>query len=218
MKKKDIINLIKEENSRDVELTYDFNRVAEEVGISSIINLEKRSFNQHYKMHLFFKYASLCLFFIVLLLSVVTIYQVNNPIIIEGPPISQIPTKEELVAKYFEEQNAKYIKTPVKTEILNGILVNIYIGVIDGDEVIFIYTFESLTIGSHVEILTNGLAVEGLEENKDLTNYSYGDVFASSTLKLENMYKAIINCENNEDTLNIIIDLDITQFIAYLDK
>ena len=66
MKKKEIIKLIKNENSQDVEYTYDFDRVAKEVGISSKTVSDRKQLKKYYGRQLFFKYATLSLFFLVL--------------------------------------------------------------------------------------------------------------------------------------------------------
>jgi len=216
VKKRDIINLIKDENNQDVEFTYDFNRVANEVGISTR-PINKKLLKNHYGLNLFFKYATLSLIFVTLVLSGVIVFQFNNPTIIEAPPIEVTPTKEQLVAGYFEEQGATYITTPIKSQIIDEILINIYMGILDTEETIFVYTFENLTIGSHIEITTNG-KLEGIEENKDIVDYNFEDVFTSSVLKIENSYELVINIEINDQTVNITIELDIAQFIDYLNK
>lgn len=217
MKKRDIINLIIDENSQDVELTYDFDRVAKEVGISSNIVLDNKHSKNYYRRQLFFKYATLSLFFVTILLSSVIIYQFNHPIIIERPPIEETFTKEQLVAQYFEDHNAEFITTPIKSQVINGMLVNIYMGILDTDQIMFVYTFENLTIGSTVQITASG-KLEGIEENKDIVDYYYGDIFTSSTLKIENSYEIVLNIDMSEQIINITTELDIVQFLTYLNK
>lgn len=217
MKKREIINLIKHENSQDVEFTYDFERVTKEVGISSKTITDKKQLKNYYRRQLFFKYATLSLFFLTILLSSVIIYQFNHPIIIEGPPIEETPTKEQLVAQYFEDQNAEFITTPIESQVIDGILVNIYMGILNAEQIVFVYTFDNLTIESSVEITASG-KLESIEGNTDIVDYHYDDVFASSMLKIENLYQVVINIGINEQMTNIIIELDVTQFIAYLNK
>ncbi|HQC30534.1 MAG TPA: hypothetical protein PLP51_02230 [Acholeplasmataceae bacterium] len=217
MKKKEIIKLIKDENSQDVEYTYDFDRVAKEVGISSKTVLDRKQLKKYYGRQLFFKYATLSLFFLAILLSGVIIYQVNHPIVIDGPPIEETPTKEQLVAQYFEDQNAKFIATPIKSQVIDGILVNIYMGVLDIEQIIFVYTFENLTIGSSIQITTSG-KLESIEGNIDIVDYHDNDTFTSSRLKRENSYQIAINIDINEQIKNMIIELDVTQFLAYLNQ
>lgn len=217
MKKKDIINLIKDGNSQDVELTYDFKRIADEVGISSTIIIDKKHIKYHHGWQLFFRYATLSLFFVTILLSGFIVYQVNNPIVIEKPPIEETLTKEKLVAKYFEDQNATYITTPIKSQIIDSILINIYVGIIDTEQIIFVYTFENLAVGSNILITTKG-KLEGVEENIDIVEYDNDSVFSSSILKIENSFEVVINTKINEQTSSIVIELDIAQFIAYLNK
>lgn len=217
MKKRDIINLIKEENSQDVELTYDFKRVAKEAGISSTINTGNKHIKKYYGWQLFFKYATISLLIVTIFLSGIIIYKTNYSSDTKKPYIEETLTKQFLVAKHFKEQNAEFISTPIKTQIFDGILINIYMGILDNEKVIFVYTFDNLTIGSHVEVITNG-KLENVEENNIIADYHYGDMFTSSTLKIENSYELIINTELNNQQINISIELDIAQFLAYLNQ
>lgn len=87
-----------------------------------------------------------------------------------------------MVAQYFEDQNAKFIATPIKSQVIDGILVNIYMGILDIEQIIFVYTFENLTIESSIQITTSG-KLESIEGNIDIVDYHDNDTFTSSRLK-----------------------------------
>lgn len=133
MNKKQIIKRLKEENNNDVSFSNNFTEIRTKLNFTSPSIYPKQTFP-------FFKQLTAALSMIVLVFTVLITYNLTRP---NDNLNANTPDDEgstQSIFDQFEDLDAVYLKKPVKTYIVDNNLVEMYLGVLEDEKVVFIFS------------------------------------------------------------------------------
>ena len=223
MKTKNIIKKLKYENEQDLKFKYNYLEISNRLGFKSISSIDQFSFKQNKSMFKFYKYACMVLLVISFSLGGLLIFQSKEQPINES--LGAAATSENLVYQYFEDSHLKYIKSPVKTEIINDTIVNIYMGLTSSEQIVFVFSFLDSTIESNMQIDAEKLITSDSEFTEDSTASQgfisfYNDnlnSFVTQKIDKEPTYSIKIQYSVDDSNIEKSITLDIQEFLDYLE-
>lgn len=223
MKTKNIIKKLIQENDQDLKFKYNYQEVSKRLGFDSkdpinILNPQKyrNSFN-------FFKYASMVLLVISVSLGGLFIYYSSEKP--TGDSLETNYSSEALVYQYFEDNQLKYIKSPIETKVINDYIVNVYLATTISDQIVFIFSFMDAPIEANMQINTDGfitsdsdLESESSKSDNIMSFYNENlNSFVTQEIKKEATYNLKIKYTIDDIEIEDSITLNIQEFLDYLE-
>lgn len=204
MRKSKIIKRLKKENEHDVEFIYNFDKLKEKLSFTS-------STKKSYQSILYYKYATLALSFIVLILTSLLInnYTKHN---ISIDSSATIETELDEVYNHFTNLNATYLKFPIKTFIINEEIVQLFIGVLDNNEVVLIYT-STKENQNKIEIYpTNTESIDIPEDVTPQVEKFYTPIITTTS----DYYLVVFEGKDSQYLNNYTSSINIKEYIEFL--
>ncbi len=224
MKKKEIIKLIKEKNSSELTFSNNYSRLADELDLTeqNLIFQPTRG-----KTMLILKYATI--FLLVVSLSFTGVMFGRNTK--DSPKnINYL----SLADAYFNENSVQHIDNPIRTEIIDDSEVNVYIGLSEDEEVVFLFVKEESAI-TNIYINTESLETRSVG-HMGHGNFAYAgdgcsfiETFHSTQLDSllirfngvdsDNNYKFTIGyLDEINDFQTYVVSINPTSYIEYLKR
>lgn len=205
--KNKIDQLIVRKNNHDVKFDYNYEQILNRIEINSnTIDLGYK------KLHKAIKTYKLILSVSILTLVIAISFALNLRSSLNN---IKNDSKELHIFQYFEENDINYIRTPIRTEILDNHLVKIYFGLSKDNKVIFAYSVDQIE-GFELNIISQ--STEGdADVNIDQTRLTETMSHTTTINDFSNAYMFSLQLVLNNDIVessNIFIN--ISDYSEYL--
>lgn len=205
--KNKIDQLIVRKNNHDVKFDYNYEQILKKIEINSnTIDLGYKKLHKAIKTYKLILSVSILTLVIAISFALNLRSSLNN---IEND------SKELHIFQYFEENDINYIRTPIRTEILDNHLVKIYFGLSKDNKVIFAYSVDQIE-GFELNIISQ--STEGdADVNIDQTRLTETMSHSSTINDFSNSYMFSLQLVLNNDIVessNIFIN--ISDYSEYL--
>lgn len=211
MKKKQLIRIIQDKNDKEVEFYDNYTLLSKRLNLENDTTSYEVLKKHRYNSYSFFKYATLSLLVVTLFLSgllINTMHKKQN---------HSEHTHLQLIQQYFIENEIKYLESPIKTEVINGSILNIYLGVTKDNEFIFVYTTKD-RIDRGINISSYAIEGDGSYDVEN-TTLNISDSFTLTTNQIATNFTFEFSYKNEENNEEIYITtIEMSNYLEYFNK